>query len=574
VELDPTTGQIKTTVENAPQLPFSNLHIALKDGPRAALSNPVRCGAYTTQAVLASWSGASVTTSSPFTVSRDGHGAPCPPASFAPSFAAGTTNPVAGAYSPFALSFSRSDTEPELGGLEATLAPGLVAKLAGVARCGDGEASAGQCPEASRIGSVTVASGAGSEPYVLKGSIYLTGPYNGGPFGEAVVVPAVAGPFDLGNVVVRGSIRVNPTTGQATVVSDPFPRYVNETGIPTDVRRVDVMVDRPDFTLNPTNCSALSVNGTLTSTEGMTANVASRFQAAECRSLGFHPAFTASTQGRTSRREGASLSVKVGFHAGQANIAKVKVSLPKALPSRLDTLKLACRDTVFAANPAACPAASRVGTAVAKTPILASALTGPAYIVSHGGAAFPDLEIVLQGEGVTLVLDGHTDIKNNITTSTFNTVPDVPVSAFELKLPEGVHSVLGAPGGSLCGKTLVMPTTLTGQNGAVLRQSTRIKVTGCKPAIGVVGHSVKGAHALIRVAVPSAGTLVAVGGDVGRSVKRVAGAETATIAVTLSGHDLRVLARNPRQRVNAKVKLRFTPKRGAPLTAYVRLLLG
>jgi hypothetical protein len=573
VKLDPNTGQITTIFDNTPQLPFSKLHLEFKSGPRTALVMPPACGTYTTHAELEGWNGKVVDVESPFTISG-GAGATGCLTGFAPGFAAGTTSPSAGRFSPFGLSFTRNDSEQQIGGLEATLAPGLVAKLAGVARCDDAEASAGTCSDASRIGSVTVGSGAGSDPYFLKGSIYLTGPYNGGPFGVAVVVPAVAGPFNLGDVVVRGSIRVNPTTGQATVVSDPFPQFVNNTGIPTDVRRVDVNVDRPGFTLNPTNCSPLSVTAKLTSTQGASANVSSRFQASECRSLAFHPAFTASTQGKTSRREGASLTVKVAFKAGQANIAKVKVSLPKALPSRLDTLKLACRDAVFDANPAACPAASRVGAAVAKTPILTSALTGPAYIVSHGGAAFPDLEMVLQGEGVTLILDGKTDIKNNVTTSTFDTVPDVPVSNFELRLPEGVHSVLGAPGGNLCGKALAMPTTLTGQNGAVLRRSTHVVVSGCRPAIRVVGHSVRGAHARIRVAVPAAGTLVASGGDVGRAVKRVARAGTATIAVTLSGHDRHVLARNPRQRVNAVVRLRFKPRRGAPLSAQVRLLLG
>ena len=453
--------------------------------------------------------------------------------------------------------------------------------LAGVGRCSEAEVKAteagtGSCPDASRIGTVIVAAGAGPQPYQLEGSVYLTGPYNGGPFGEVVVVPAVAGPFNLGDVVVRGSIRVDPKTAQATVVSDPFPQFVKSTGIPTDIRRVDVSVDRAGFTFNPTNCNELHATGTLTSAQGATANVSSRFQAAECRDLAFHPKFTASTQGVTSRKEGASLDVKVGFATGQANIAKVKVSLPKALPSRLDTLKLACVDAVFEANPAACPAASRVGIAVAKTPILSVPITGPAYIVSHGGAAFPDLEMVLQGEGVTLVLDGHTNIspKTNITTSTFDAVPDVPVSSFELKLPQGVHSVLGAPGGNLCAKTLVMPTTLTAQNGAVLRQHTPLKVTGCKPAIRVVGHSVKGSQASIRVSVPSAGTLVVGGAGIERSVKQARGAQVVTLAVALGAHDRQVLAKNPRQRVNARVTLRFRPRHGALLTAKVSLLMG
>jgi uncharacterized repeat protein (TIGR01451 family) len=581
VDLDPTTGRLTTTFDDNPQAPFSDLHLEFFGGANAPLTTPPACGTYRTHAVLTSWSGKTVTTDPAFTIAQGPGGGACGPLGFAPSFTAGTVSSHAGAFSPFLLSFSRTDAEQQIGGLSFTMPPGVAAVLKGVARCAEAgikaaENETGGCPEASRIGSVTVGSGSGPDPYFLKGTVYLTGPYNNGPFGEVVVVPAVAGPFNLGNVVVRGSIRVDARTAQPTVVSDPFPLFVKSTGIPTDVRRVDVSVDRPGFTFNPTNCNELHATGTLTSAQGATAGVSSRFQAAECRSLAFHPKFTASTQGNTSRKNGASLDVKVGFAPGQANIAKVKVSLPRALPSRLDTLKLACTDAVFEANPAACPAASRVGTAVAKTPVLTATLTGPAYIVSHGGAAFPDVEMVLQGEGVTLVLDGKTDIspKTNITTSTFDTVPDVPVSSFELKLPEGAHSVLGAPGGNLCSKTLVMPTTLTGQNGAVLRQSTRIAVTGCKPAIRVLGHSVKGEQGSIRVAVPFAGTLVASGVGIARSVRHARGARVVTIGVTLGDHARQVLAKNPSQRVNAKVTLRFTPKHGAPLTAHVSLLMG
>jgi uncharacterized repeat protein (TIGR01451 family) len=576
IDLDPATGRLTATFEDLPQAPFSKFSLEFESGARAPLVNPATCGPKTIEATIEGWNGATVSAPSAYTV-------PCTTdlGGFAPSFAAGTSNPQAGAFAPFGLSFSRNDGEQRFGGLSFTMPPGVSAVLKGVERCSEAEVKAaesetGGCPEASRIGSVTVGSGAGPDPYFLKGTVYLTGPYNNGPFGEVVVVPAVAGPFNLGNVVVRGSIRVDARTAQPTVVSDPFPLFVKGTGIPTDVRRVDVSVDRPGFTFNPTNCNELHATGTLTSAQGATAGVSSRFQAAECRSLAFHPKFTASTQGNTSRKNGASLDVEVGFAPGQANIARVKVSLPRALPSRLDTLKLACTDAVFESNPAACPAASRVGTAVAKTPVLTATLTGPAYIVSHGGAAFPDVEMVLQGEGVTLVLDGKTDIspKTNITTSTFDTVPDVPVSSFELKLPEGAHSVLGAPGGNLCSKTLVMPTTLTGQNGAVLRQSTRIAVTGCKPAIRVLGHSVKGAQGSIRVAVPFAGTLVASGVGIARSVRHARGAQVVTIGVTLGDHARQVLAKNPSQRVNAKVTLRFTPKHGAPLTAHVSLLMG
>jgi hypothetical protein len=248
-----------------------------------------------------------------------------------------------------------------------------------------------------------------------------------------------------------------------------------------------VIVDRAGFMFNPTNCGAQKVAGTITSTQGAVASVSSPFQAVNCASLPFKPVFTASTDGRASKPGGASLDVKIAFGAGQANIGAVKVDLPKQLPSRLTTLQKACLAVVFEANPAGCPAASNVGTAMAVTPVLAHPLAGPAYLVSHGGAAFPDLEIVLQGEGVTLILDGNTQIKKGITSSTFKAVPDAPINSFELKLPTGKYSVFGTnlPASakySLCGQSLVMPTAITGQNGAVVKQSTRIAVSGCPKA--------------------------------------------------------------------------------------------
>jgi hypothetical protein len=404
---------------------------------------------------------------------------------FAPGLIAGTADPQAGGYSPFMLSLSRSDGEQDLSGLTVSLPRGLLGKIAGIPLCPDAQANAGTCPEASRVGSVQAGAGVGPDPYFVGGSAYLTGPYKGGPYGLVVEVPAIAGPFDLGVVVVRQSLRIDPHTTQVTAVSDPFPRILQ--GIPLRIRRVDVTLDRPGFTFNPTSCTPMAVTGTVTSTEGASASVSSRFQAGGCRELPFAPKFTVSTQARTSKKNGASLDVIVGSGPGQANIGRVAVTLPKALPSRLSTIQQACPEAAFAANPATCPAGSDIGTATAHTPVLASPLMGPAYLVSHGGAAFPDLVLILQGEGVTLDLVGSIDIKKQITSSTFASVPDAPISSFELSLPEGSHSALAAvlpakAKGNLCGTSLVMPTTITGQNGAQIQQNTRIAVTGCAKA--------------------------------------------------------------------------------------------
>jgi hypothetical protein len=248
-----------------------------------------------------------------------------------------------------------------------------------------------------------------------------------------------------------------------------------------------VNIDRPGFIFNPTSCNPMSVNGTLSSNQGANEAVSSPFQVGGCGGLAFKPSFAVSTQAKTSKVNGASLDVTVSSRPGQANIAKVDVSLPLQLPSRLTTLQKACTETQFAANPASCPAGSIVGVASAVTPVLNVPLTGPAYLVSHGGAAFPDLVVVLQGQGVTIELTGETDIKKGVTYSKFETVPDAPVSTFELKLPGGPHSVLAtnlpaSANRSMCGQHLTMPTKITAQNGAVLKQTTKIAVTGCPKA--------------------------------------------------------------------------------------------
>ena len=228
----------------------------------------------------------------------------------------------------------------------------------------------------------------------------------------------------------------------------------------------------------------MQVTGTASGEQGGTSSSSVPFQVANCANLPFKPSFKVSTQAKTSKAAGASLKVQVGSGSGQANIAKTRIVFPKQLPARLTTLQKACTDTVFNADPSACPAASAIGTAIAHTPVLKSPLTGPVYLVSHGGVAFPDAVIVLQGEGVTLYLDGNTNIKKGITSSTFNSVPDAPITSFEVILPEGPHSAFAAniPAkvkGSMCGQSLKMPTVLTGQNGAVHTQTTKIAVTGC-----------------------------------------------------------------------------------------------
>jgi hypothetical protein len=477
-----TTGQVTTTFLNNPQLPFSELQLQLKGGLRAPLATPQSCGTFTTTSDFTPWSTPvtpDATPSSPFNIDWDGNGGACPASMpFAPSFSAGTSNPNAGQFSPLTVTFNREDREQDMAGIQVTTPPGLSGILTGVPLCGEPQASLGTCSEASRIGTMTVAAGPGGHPFYERGSLYITGPYEGAPFGLSIVVPTIAGPFNLGNVVVRAKIDINPVTTALTVTSDPLPQILD--GIPLRLRTANVTVERPGFIFNPTSCAQQHIEATITGARGAVSHTTVPFAVAGCAGLHFGPKFTVSTSGKTSKADGASLDARVVYPAGaQSNIRSVKVDLPKQLPSRLTTLQKACTAQTFEANPAACPAASLIGVAEASTPELPVALTGPVYFVSHGGEAFPSLEIILQGYGVRIDLTAATFIsKAGITSSTFKTIPDAPVNSFELYLPEGPHSALAA-NGNLCTQKLLMPTLFTAQDGAQLKQSTKITVTGC-----------------------------------------------------------------------------------------------
>ena len=486
-------GQIVTTFENTPDLPFEELELHFFGGERAPLSTPSRCGTYTTQASFTPWDGNSaVKTSSSFQIEHGPNGDPCPGASlpFNPSLTAGTTSNQAGGFTPFTMTMSREDGQQNLQAISLKMPAGLSGLLTGVELCGEAQANTGTCGPNSQIGETIVSVGVGSDPFtVTGGKVYLTGPYKGAPFGLSIVNPAKAGPYNLGQVIVRAKIEVNPVTADLTITSDNEGPYKIPTiidGIPLQIKHVNVTINRSGFTFNPTNCNAMGITGSLDSTEGGADALSVPFQATNCAVLGFKPGFKVSTSGKTSRANGASLSVKLTYpkapFGSQANIKSVKVDLPKQLPSRLTTLQKACPAKTFEANPAGCPAASIVGHGKAITPLIPVPLSGPAYFVSYGGAKFPELVVMLQGYGVTLDLHGETFIsKAGITSSTFHTVPDAPVGSFELVLPQGKYSALAA-NGNLCKSTLKMPTAFTAQNGATIKQSTPISVTGCPPA--------------------------------------------------------------------------------------------
>jgi hypothetical protein len=514
VSLNETSGQITTTFENTPQLPFSDLKLEFFGTARAPLATPALCGTYNTEASFVPWSGTPAAhppasfeiTTGPVLQTVSGlQATPCSdPLPFSPSLHSSSANVQAGAFGSLVTTLGREDGQQQIQQVTLHYPPGLSGLLAGVELCPEAQANAGTCGPNSQIGETIVSVGLGNDPFtVTGGKAYITGPYNGtstctvgsagcAPFGLSIVNPAKAGPFDLQEgrpVVVRAKIEVDPHTAALTVVTNGWagsnqayaiPHMIE--GIPLQIKHVDVNVNRGNFTFNPTSCDAMKIESTIASDEGAGAPVSSPFQVTDCEKLKFGPQFKVSTQGKTSKAKGASLTTTIAYPAPfntYANIAKVKVELPKALPSRLTTLQKACTAAQFNTNPAGCPAASVIGHAKAVTPLLPVALEGPAYFVSNGGEAFPNLIMVLQGYGVTIDLVGDTFIsKSGITSSTFKTVPDQPVTSFELTLPEGPYSALAA-NGNLCKQKLTMPTEFVAQNGAEIHENTKIAITGC-----------------------------------------------------------------------------------------------
>jgi hypothetical protein len=523
-------GQITTTFENTPQLPFSELKLEFYGTDRAPLATPGLCGTYSTQSSFVPWSGEPpVSPPANFQIDSGPHGSPCSsPLLFSPTLTSGMANINAGGFSSLTTTLGREDGQQNIQSVVLHYPPGVTGVLAGVPLCGEAQANAGTCPGASEIGETTVSVGLGDDPYtVTGGKAYLTGPYDGAPFGLSIVNPAAAGPFVLQEgrpVVVRASVQIDPHTAALTVSTDStgphaIPQFIE--GIPLQIKHVNVLINRPGFTLNPTSCNPMRVTGTVNSAEGASAPVSIPFQTANCAALRFSPMFVVSTSGKTSKADGASLTATVAEPTGalgtQANIAKVKVELPKQLPARLTTLQKACTQGQFQANPAGCPAASVIGHATVRTPLLPVPLEGPAYFVSNGGEAFPNLIMVLQGYGVTIDLIGDTFIsKAGVTSTTFKTIPDQPFNSFELTLPEGPYSALAA-NGNMCAltktvtvkqkvtitvrtkgsvrkrtvtrnvkqaepETLRMPTEFVGQNGVVSTRVTPVVATGCPKA--------------------------------------------------------------------------------------------
>ena len=471
---DPKSGQLTTVFDDLPQLPFESMTLHFKQGPRAPLASPNVCGTHTTSADLLAWNDAPRHIETSFTTTG------CKAATFDPTLRAGVEQPVAGSSSPFHVSLTRTDDDSEFSGLTINTPRGLLARVKDAEQCSNDAASTGNCPAASQIGHATVAAGVGPNPFwVGGGRVYLTKPYRGAPYGLAVAVDAVAGPFNLGTVVVRQAIHVDPRTAQLSVVSDPFPTIVK--GVPLHIRSVRVAVDKPHFMVSPTNCSTQQVSATATATDGLKSSMASRFKVGSCKNLVFSPQLSlyVGANGHTHQRQSTPFKAVLTQKPGQSNLRSVRVVLPQTLAALLNVVNRACTLTEYQND--RCRKAE-AGSAVARTPLLKDPLKGGVFFVRHPGRPLPDLMVALRGD-IDIDLVGRVTIPGGTQLATnFDTIPDAPVTKFTLSLVAGSHGPLGVSARNLCSarsRRAVATVQIKGQNGDGFTQHPRLHIRGC-----------------------------------------------------------------------------------------------
>lgn len=567
VQADPQTGQLTTTFANNPQLPFNRLRLQFMGGNRAPLVNPTTCGAKTATGSLRATNDIERSVSSTFSIDEG-----CPTGQFAPTFTAGTVNPLAGAFSPFTMTVTRQDADQELSQIGLDLPPGLLGALGSVPLCAEAQLAAGTCGPEFQIGTTTVAAGPGSNPYSLPGKVFLGGPYKGAPFSLSIVVPAKAGPIDLGLVVVRSPLVVDAAQAKVSAPADPLPRILG--GVPLKLRSINVTLDRPNFMFNATSCEPTAVGGALTSVGGGVANVGARYQAQGCAGLALAPRLDLSFAGGanemrvTKKRRGhPGINARMTWPRGDANLKQVKVDLPLAVALDPKNAKALCTPEQAAAR--SCPEASIVGRASASTPALHEPLSGPVYFAegrrtTASGASvatLPRLWLKLEGEGVPLDLWANSDVTKNQLTTTFVNVPDAPINEFSLEIFGGQNGILAATT-NVCTAERVADTRYSGQNGKVTTAQLRIGVPNCRPQIASVSSNQQ--RVVVRVAGIGAGKLTGRAPGMQRTSRNIRSADAANLTLRLTAASRRQLARG--KTVRQRVQVRFAPKSGRATT--------
>jgi hypothetical protein len=464
VEANPSSGQLTASFDNLPQLPYAHFRVHFREGQRSPLLTPPSCGTYSTAIALHPWLDpeSAIQETSPFTIAAGIEGGPCPNGTtppFAPGAQAGTLNSNAGSYTPFYLHLTRKDTEQEITSYSAKLPPGLLGKIAGIPFCpeadiaaakretGVGEEQHPSCPAASSIGHTVSGYGVGPVLAYAPGGLYLAGPYHGAPLSIVAIDSATVGPFDLGTIIVRSAIRVDPRSSQVSVDSagsDPIPHIVD--GIPLHLRDIRVYISRPNFTVNPTSCNPFTLTSTLTGSsapftnpEGISATTPVPFQVSNCSSLDFKPQISLRLKGGTKRGDYPSLRATVTPHPGDADIGAAAVTLPPSEFLAQNHIQTICTRPQLEAE--ACPAGSIYGHATAITPLLEEPMTGNVYLRSSTNL-LPDLVTVLHGRGVRILIEGRIDSHKGGLRGTFEGLPDAPVTKFTMVLNGGKRGLL------------------------------------------------------------------------------------------------------------------------------------
>jgi hypothetical protein len=514
------TGRVVTQFDNNPQLPVSTLSLQLKSGPRAPLATPPTCGEKTVDVELSSWAGQTAHLTDTFTIAcKAGLG------DFAPSLSAGTTSAKGGAFAPFAVNVDKPDGNTALTGLRMELPEGLTAKIAGNLN--------------TQVGTATVSAGPGANPLNLPGKVFLEGAYGDAPFSLRVVVPAKAGPFDLGEVVVRQKIYVDPIDAHVTVVSDPLPTIVK--GVPVRLQRVEVNVDKAGFMINPTSCESTEINATLSSATGQSVPITNRFQVSDCASLALKPnlGLILSGKGQTTDGKHPAVTASLTQPAGQANLKKVRVALPLSLALDPDNANGLCEFADGSKATPTCPKASIVGTATAVTPILDEPLSGPVYFVKNirkdpkSGReirTLPKLVIPLVGQnGLKLTLTGTSNVEDDQLVTTFDNVPDAPVSSFKLNINGGKGGILTVSDADICRSTQIAEQQIDGQNNKNADADVFIQTPSCP--LKVLSKKVGKRSVTLKVGGLGAGKVTVSGKGIKKSSKSIGKSTVATIVV-------------------------------------------
>jgi hypothetical protein len=486
IDVDPNTGQVTTTFTQNPQQPFESLELHFKGGNRGLLTTPGQCGTYVSTYELTPWSGTPpVKGESEFTLDQN-----CGQKPFAPGFKAGSETALAGSFTSFATQVTNEAGAPALRGITVDLPEGLSAKLAGISICpeaalaalptapgtGAAQVASPSCPANSQVGTVQAGAGSGSPFYVKTGKVYLAGPYKGAPLSFAVLTPAVAGPFDLGNVLVRVPVSLDRRTARAHAASDPIPTML--AGIPLELRDVRVLLDRQGFVLNPTDCEPKQASGTIAGEGGVAANVSDRFQVGECAALGFKPKLSLKLKGGTQRGDHPALTAVLRPRPGDANTGALTVALPKSEFLDQSHIGTVCTRVQYDAE--ACPAASIYGKVSATTPLLDQPLTGNVYLRSSSNK-LPDLVTDLHGpanQPIHLEADGRIDSINGGIRSTFEFIPDAPIDRVVLKMKGGKKGLL-QNSRNICASTFKASASFTAHNGRTLQTQPQMQAR-CK----------------------------------------------------------------------------------------------